>query len=349
MKKKLLLFLSILVLVMPIMVFAEDPEPTTGNNEETNPVTPSPSPTASPEVSNTPAPSVEPVKEIPLTLESVSIPGAKLTTDFNRDTKKYEVEITDESKFDLVRVYVTYTYKNTDKAVGHIVSKLDSNNVFRIVVQNQNDKSKTNTYEFKVKKEEASANLTKLEVAGYAFNEKFDKDTTSYTVTIPYDVTTVTINANPEDSNSKVTPGVSFTKDDLKVGGNTVEVKVTNGTSTKIYKIFITRSEETEVDSKATSIISSKVNSSDFNIPETESPDSILNYIIITLGTLVLMSIGGIGIYFYIKTSPKKMKKEILKAKEVKDESPIFVAKTEVKEELNEEIKKEEKPHIEEL
>ena len=283
----------------------------------------------------------EEVKEVELTLESVSIPGAKLTSAFNRDKLEYEVEITDEAKFDLTKVYVTYTHKNTDKAVGHITSKLDSKNTFKIVIQNQNDKTKTLTYTFKVVKEAANANLSKLEIVGYAFNEKFDKDTTSYTVTIPYEVTTVTVNANPEDSNSKVSPGVSFTKDDLQVGNstkNTITIKVTNGDTSKTYKIFITRSEESTLEEKATSIITSRTTSDDYDIPDVENPDSFVNYIIITLGALILFSIGVIGIYFYGKTSPKKMKKEIMKHKEKIDESPIVEAKPEKK-----------KPEIEEL
>ncbi len=276
----------------------------------------------------------EEVKEVELTLESVSIPGAKLTSAFNRDKLEYEVEITDEAKFDLTKVYVTYTHKNTDKAVGHITSKLDSKNTFKIVIQNQNDKTKTLTYTFKVVKEAANANLSKLEIVGYPFNEKFDKDTTIYTVTIPYEVTTVTVNANPEDSNSKVSPGVSFTKDDLQVGNstkNTITIKVTNGDTSKTYKIFITRSEESTLEEKATSIITSRTTSDDYDIPDVENPDSFVNYIIITLGTLILFSIGVIGIYFYGKTSPKKMKKEIMKHKEKIDESPIVEAKPEKK------------------
>ena len=399
MKKKLLLFLSILALIMPVVVFAE-PESS---------ASPTPSPSTTPELTITLSSSSieleegeiktltatisdtsknvtwssddtnvatvengkvtankagtaiitakvddktatckvtvkekkEEVKEVELTLESVSIPGAKLTSAFNRDKLEYEVEITDEAKFDLTKVYVTYTHKNTDKAVGHITSKLDSKNTFKIVIQNQNDKTKTLTYTFKVVKEAANANLSKLEIVGYAFNEKFDKDTTSYTVTIPYEVTTVTVNANPEDSNSKVSPGVSFTKDDLQVGNstkNTITIKVTNGDTSKTYKIFITRSEESTLEEKATSIITSRTTSDDYDIPDVENPDSFVNYIIITLGTLILFSIGVIGIYFYGKTSPKKMKKEIMKHKEKIDESPIVEAKPEKK-----------KPEIEEL
>ena len=354
MKKRLLLFLSILVLVMPVMVFAEPEEPTPSTEPSPSPSVPQePSESKEPSTDPSSSPSVTPQEEkLDLTLKGVHIPGAELITPFSSDNSKvYEVKITDQSKFNLQYVTVDYTSKS-DK-LKFWVTQLDGQNTFKVFVQNKDNTKQQLIYTFKVIKEEANANLASLKINGYAFNETFNKDTTSYTVTVPYDITTVTITANPEDNNAKVNPSTSFTKDDLKVGGNTVEVKVTNGNSTKTYKIFITRSEENELEEKATSIISSKITSSDFDIPKTENPDSILNYIIITLGSLVLFTIGGIGIYFFIKTSPKKMKKELLKEKEKKEESPIVEAKPEVKEvvkkEIKKEVKKEEKPFIEEL
>lgn len=353
MKKRLLLFLSILVLVMPVMVFAEPEEPTTSPEPSTTEPEASPAPT--PEPTSTPTPSATPSeskKNIDLSIKSVSIIGADIVQTGDQ-WYKVTVKIGEEENFSNAiknlekNLKVTFKDENAKIAVYGSVS----NNQFSIIITDGADKKQP--YYFVIKYPEANANLASLKINGYAFNETFNKDTTSYTVTVPYDITTVTITANPEDNNAKVNPSTSFTKDDLKVGGNTVEVKVTNGNSTKTYKIFITRSEENELEEKATSIISSKITSSDFDIPKTENPDSILNYIIITLGSLVLFTIGGLGIYFFIKTSPKKMKKELLKDKEKKEESPIVEAKPEVKEvvkkEIKKEVKKEEKPFIEEL
>lgn len=347
MKKKLFLFLSIFTLMMPVMVFAEPEENTNGGTNEGGSTTTEPTTSPEPSPSATPTPAAE-VEKIDLTLKGVNIPGAELISTFSSDNSKvYEVKVTDESKFNLQYVTVEYTTKSAK--LKFWVTQLDGQNTFKVFVQNKEDTKQQLIYTFKVIKEAANANLSKLEVNGYAFNEVFNKDTTSYTVTVPYDITTVTINANPEDANSKVSPAVSFTKDDLKVGGNTVEVKVTNGSTSKTYKIFITRSEESTVEEKATSIISSKI-TSDLDIPEVNSPDSILNYIIITLGSLVLVSIGAIGIYFYVKTSPKKMKKELLKQKEEKDESPIVETQPTYTEEVkHEELEEEKKPQIEEL
>ncbi len=389
MKKKLLLFLSILALIMPVVVFAE-PESS---------ASPTPSPSTTPEITITLSSSSIELKEgeiktltatisdtsktvtwssddtnvatvengkvtankagtatitakvddktatckvtvkanavnkdVDLTIKGVSIVGADITKTGD-EWYKVSVKAGEEAKFaaaikDLEKnLKITLKDENAKLVYGSV-----SNDKFTIVLTDGADKKQP--YYFVIKYPDANANLSKLEVAGYAFNEKFDKDTTSYTVTIPYDVTTVTINAIVEDDNAKVNPASSFTKDDLEVGSstkNTVTIKVTNGNSTKTYKIFITRSEESKIEENKTSIITSKITSSDFNVPDTENPDSLLNYIIITLGTLVLFAIGFIGIYFYIKTSPKKMKKELMKAKAKKEESPIVEAKPEVK------------------
>lgn len=392
MKKKLFVLLSIFVLVMPFMVYAEDPEPSAD-----------PTPTASPEPSQDPVEikitmspsslelnegdskklSVElegtsstvtwkssdtnvatvdngtvtakkagtatitaevegksancavtvKAKKVSATLKNVKIEGADVTK--VNDTT-YNVNVTDESKFSIVddgkHVIITLSEGN-----DYRMTSLDSKNEFKILVGD-------NTYTFKVTRPAANTNLSKLEVSGYAFDQTFNKDTTNYTVTVPYDITTVTINATTEDDNAKISTGKSFTKDNLQVGGNTVTIKVTNGSDSKTYKIFITREEEKKEKEKEkiTSGNTSKITSkdSDMDIPETTSPDSILDYIIITLGTLVLFSIGGIGIFFYFKTSPKRMKKELLKKKktDVKEESPI-VEIEETKEEPKKEIK----------
>jgi len=389
MKKKLLLFLSIIVLIMPIMVFAEDPDPSASPTPSADPVetkiTLSPSSleleegeskklnvelegvsttvtwkssdsavatvddgtvtakkagiaTITAEVGGKSANCAVTVKakaKESATLKSVTIKGADVT---KVDDKTYNVTVTNEAEFNVVDDGKHVIISLSDDSAKYSMTSLDAKNEFRILVED-------NTYTFKVTRPAANTYLSKLEVAGYAFDQAFNKDTTNYTVTIPYDVTTVTINANPEDSNAKVSTGKSFTKEDLQVGGNTITIKVTNGSDSRTYKIFITRSEESKMAEKATSIISSKINSSDsdLDIPETTSPDSILDYIIIILGTLVLFSIGGIGIYFYIKTSPKRMKKELLKKKKnivEKTESPIVEV---------EEPKKEEKREIEEL
>ena len=389
MKKKLFVLLSIFVLVMPFMVYAEDPEPSAD-----------PTPTASPEPSQDPVEikiTVSPSsleldegdsKNLSVELQGTSstvtwkssdtnvatvdngtvtakkagtatitaevegksancavtvkekqnaidykivITGGKLDKAFDKSITQYTVDVTDVNKFQ-----IDVEPKTAKKSIPSY-SDLSTVGSINVTIEGK-------VYNLKINVPAANTNLSKLEVAGYAFDQTFNKDTTNYTVTVPYDVTTVTINATTEDANAKISTGKSFTKDNLQVGGNTVTIKVTNGSDSKTYKIFITREEEKKEKEKekTTSGNTSKITSkdSDMDIPETTSPDSILDYIIITLGTLVLFSIGGIGIFFYFKTSPKRMKKELLKKKktDVKEESPI-VEIEETKEEPKKEIK----------
>ena len=259
-------------------------------------------------------------QKVSATLKSVKIAGATVE---KVDENNYKVTVTDENKFSIIDDGQHVIISLSDEKAKYNMTSLDAKNQFKILVGD-------NTYTFKVIRPEANTYLSKLEIEGYAFDQTFNKDTLSYTVTVPYDVTEVKIKANAEDGNAKISTGTSFTKENLQIGGNTISIKVTNGSDSRTYKIFVTREEEEKKkETKTNSGSTSKTTSSsdDMEIPETTDPDSALNYIIITLGTLVLFSIGALGIFFYFKTSPTRMKKELLKKKkldeEIKEESPI--------------------------
>ncbi len=83
----------------------------------------------------------------------------------------------------------------------------------------------------------SNSKLSSLEVVGQSLSPSFNKNTTSYTVTVPEDATSVTINATAEDSKSTVTGTGTVT---LSGNSTTAKVKVTaeNGTSTT-YTITI--------------------------------------------------------------------------------------------------------------
>ena len=253
------------------------------------------------------------------TLKKVTIQGA--TVD-KIDDNNYSVTVTDKNKFSIVDDGKHVVVTLSDDKAKYSMTSLDAKNEFKILVGD-------NTYTFKVKKEEANTYLASLKITGYAFNQTFDKNTLSYTVTVPYDVTEVTITATAEDSNAKISPGMPYTRDELEVGGNTITIKVTNGSDSRTYKVFVTREEEheTEAGKKPTSLITKQTSNGGFDIPETEDPDSPLKIGIITLGSAILFLIGGFGIYFYFRTSPKRMKKELLKQKKKKKANPIVEIK----------------------
>lgn len=114
------------------------------------------------------------------------------------------------------------------------------------------DGQSTGQYIIKVNREGSSNNdLSSLEVEGYDLDPVFDKDETSYSITVPSDVDSITVNADAEDDNATV----EITgNDNLQSGENTVTVKVTaeNGDE-KEYTITVTKEEEQEEDEKITS------------------------------------------------------------------------------------------------
>jgi outer membrane protein OmpA-like peptidoglycan-associated protein/tRNA threonylcarbamoyladenosine modification (KEOPS) complex Pcc1 subunit len=114
----------------------------------------------------------------------------------------------------------------------------------------------TTTYSTVITRSAAAtnANLSSLSFSAGTLSPAFDGATTSYTTSVPYSSTSVTITGSKSDSNATVeyrlgtsgafTTLVSGTSSVLlAVGANTVEVKVTaeDGTTTKTYSTEITR------------------------------------------------------------------------------------------------------------
>lgn len=81
-------------------------------------------------------------------------------------------------------------------------------------------------------------NLSSLEVEGYTLNEKFNKDTTSYTLSVPSQVEEIKIKATKEDSKAKVNGTGNF---NVSEGDNSFNVVVTSEKGTKkTYTIKVT-------------------------------------------------------------------------------------------------------------
>ena len=80
-------------------------------------------------------------------------------------------------------------------------------------------------------------NLKSLEVLGYTLESEFNKDTLEYVVSVPSDVTKITINGSVEDNTASATGLGEF---EVSEGENKFEIKVTaqNG-STKTYTVKV--------------------------------------------------------------------------------------------------------------
>lgn len=84
--------------------------------------------------------------------------------------------------------------------------------------------------------------LKSLNVSGQKISPNFDKYTQKYTLTVPNDVTAITVNATTLSSQAKIT-GVG--KKNLAVGKNTIKIKVTAASGiSRTYTITVTRKED---------------------------------------------------------------------------------------------------------
>lgn len=276
------------------------------------------------------------------TLKSLNITNGTLDPEFKSDVYKYNITVNS----DVSSLKIEYELSDSENA-GYLVSgnsKLKNGSVVKILVTAE-DTSIKKTYELTIIKDETSLDLKKLEINGYALNESFDPETTQYTASIPYEIETISVNASPKDSNATVkVSGLT----NLKVGNNTVTITVKDEVgNTKKYQIIVTREKEVTVEENSTSIITSSDNNETNNqtsnnsttIPKNDNDsDNFLKYAIVSLACLILFTIGGIGIYFYLKTSPKKLKKELEAIK--KEESPIVEVSNETTNNNQESIEK---------
>lgn len=298
---------------------------------------------------------VEVVKGTDATLKDVTISNGTLDQSFKSNVYQYSVTV--DSDVTKLNIKPELTDKKASYKTAH-PSKFKDGAVVKIIVTSEDEK-KTNTYEFKIVKDSVKLGLKSLKINGYALNEEFDNEKLNYTADIPNEIDTISIEATPEDGNKVTIKGGT----NLKVGGNTVRVTVKDDDgNSKVYEIIVTRSEESEVEENPTSIItSSNINTSPDKNNGTHTPnstsggDNFLKYFIVSLACLILFAIGGIGIYFYIQTSPRKLKKELVKMKQSNEvnqveENPIVVVeepqKTNIVLDDNIEVMPSEEPEI---
>lgn len=258
------------------------------------------------------------------TLKSLNISNGSLDQSFKSDVFKYSVTV--DSDVNALK-FEDLEKDLNDINAGYLVtgnSGLKNGSIVKILVTAE-DKETQKTYELTIVKDTVSLALKKLEINGYALNESFDPEVLEYTASIPYEIETITVNASSVDSNVSVkVSGLT----NLKVGANTVTVTVKDDSDNiRKYVIIVTREKEVSVEEKPTSIITSELvdNNQTSNNSGTASKDkdssgddSFLKYAIVSLACLILFAIGGIGIYFYLKTSPKRLKNNLKLSKDEK-------------------------------
>ena len=181
------------------------------------------------------------VKLSDLKVDGETIPG------FDPDVPSYTLP---DVGNDVESITIDATPEN-DEATVEVVGA-DSNgvvplevgeNVITVKVTAQD--GSVGTYTITVNREADDNNdLKSLEVEGYDITPTFDPDTTEYTLEVPEDVDSITVNAEPDADTATVEGTGSH---DLQPGENTITVTVTaeDGTE-KTYTIKVTKEESDE-------------------------------------------------------------------------------------------------------
>lgn len=264
---------------------------------------------------------IEIVKSTDATLKSLTISNGTLNKSFKSTT--YDYEVTVDSNITSLSIKPVLN----DINAGYLISEnknLKNGSIVKVVVTAEDGKTQKQ-YKFTVVKAVTNLNLKSLKIKGYALNEVFNSENLKYTLTVPNIIEEIIVQAAAESPDATVSvSGAS----NLKVGDNTVIITVKDSSNNKqVYEITVTREEEDDTNDKKPPITSSDNNKTSNLIANKNSSsnnDDIFKYIIVSIACLILFAIGGIGVYFYIKTSPKKLKKQTKKA----EESPIIEVKS---------------------
>ncbi len=242
-------------------------------------------------------------KDIKITSLNLNI--GTLDKTFNSNNTDYTITIpADVTTLNLSEAIIL----NVDKSKVDLKvtgdSSLVDGSVIKVLINNEE------RYKFtiiKEKKQPVDLSLKSLRITGYTLDQAFDPENLNYTLTIPYEAQDVTIQAATTSSDASVSVSGAT---GLEVGKSVVTVTVSDDDGNKReYKITVTREAENEGDDEEEENItttSSNTNQTSRNIYEDNRKDRTLQYVLVSIGCLILFLIGGFGVYFYIKTSKKK-------------------------------------------
>ena len=171
-------------------------------------------------------------------LKSLSVDGMTLNPTFNKNTTSYSLPQVDASS-----ITVNAAAEDSKATVsGAGKRNLDyGDNSIRIEVKAENDSTKVYTINVNRKDNRETVNtLSALSVEGYSISPKFSEGTTDYSLTVPSNVSEVTINATRKSNKSSFVKNYGPRKVNLNYGENKVLIQVqaeNTGSDHKAYKV----------------------------------------------------------------------------------------------------------------
>ena len=176
-------------------------------------------------------------------LSKLSLSGASLSPAFKAGTYKYKATVA--SNVSSIKVSATAASGGTlVKNYGSRTVKLAyGSNSIKVKVKNSAGKVTTYTITVTRKDDRSTVNtLSNLTISSGTLSPAFSSDKTKYNVTVPNEISSLTIDATLTDSKSKFASGFGPRSVSLKEGTNQIYIKVTNEKGvTKVYTITVTR------------------------------------------------------------------------------------------------------------
>lgn len=189
-------------------------------------------------------------------LSDLSISPGTLSPTFSTDTATYTVELeysissitvtpeSDDAKATVKVEDITVTSGNASGAITLDIGE----NIINVIVTAE-DQITTKKYTIVATRlEYANADLSALTLSSINLTPIFSTEITNYTAYVSQSVSSITVTpvtlktvATVKVNNVTVTSGTVSDPIALTPGGNTINIDVTNGTSTKNYKVVVTK------------------------------------------------------------------------------------------------------------
>ncbi len=319
-EKLLILVMLLGMMVSPIYVYAEEPGEGTGSEETEEPATPTDDPSPTPTPTQTPEPTPTPEPKIEPRLASLTVEDFNLNEAFDAEKTNYTLTVpASTSKITITATAIDGCTVFSGNG-SHDLAE-GKTTTFNIIAKVKNE-NRTQTYTLAVTRPTESVALRSLMVSGHSLNETFSQTNYTYTMTVPYDTTSLNISAVAENDTDTVEIDGA---DNLEVGENEVTITVRSESGKEAtYQILVTREEESEEENQTSNMTSNLV-------VDEKSENSLVKYILITVGCVVLIAIAAVGIIFYMKSASPEKKKEKEARKKAKKESNEAATKKEEK------------------
>ena len=319
-EKLLILVMLLGMIVSPIYVYAEEPSEGTGSEETEEPATPTDDPSPSPTPTQTPEPTPTPEPKIEPRLASLTVEDFNLNEAFDAEKTNYTLTVpASTSKITITATAIDGCTVFSGNG-SHDLAE-GKTTTFNIIAKVKNE-NRTQTYTLAVTRPTESVALRSLMVSGHSLNETFSQTNYTYTMTVPYDTTSLNISAVAENDTDTVEIDGA---DNLEVGENEVTITVRSESGKEAtYQILVTREEESEEENQTSNMTSNLV-------VDEKSENSLVKYILITVGCVVLIAIAAVGIIFYMKSASPEKKKEKEARKKAKKEANEAATKKEEK------------------